>query len=276
MFVDALRTMWTLRLLRRAGNVHPLDAVAAVCAASSAFSSSTRFDAVVADDEKVVPIEPTEANLRAYVARDVAAAPYRLQLLLAGTGKDPPALWYHRDPLRSPREDLVDISVRKGTMAPGTLWRWLAIAASAYGAEIAWLETSGLSSFADERRRREAVATEREDLRAFLPPPGPLMLAHPALAERFARGVVVGGDRTAVPETVWWANVWSGPVVARVGRDRIEAAPWHRIEPVGDGLLLVACADPPDGDHPAALAAVADILDALQLPSVATPPNPEP
>jgi hypothetical protein len=79
--------------------------------------------------------------------------------------------------------------------------------------------------------------------------------------------VVVGGDRTALPETVWWANVWSAPMVARVGRARIESAGLHQIEPAGQGLLLVATDDPPDADHLPALAAVADILERIDLPA---------
>lgn len=237
---EALRFFWTMRLLRRrSGRAHPFDAVAAVCSASRAFSPETTFGAVLDEDERSISIEPTEANLRSYIERLGPGSELTGALTLGGTGQDPPALSYHRDPLRSPPEDIVAIIVRSGAIAPERMWRWLAIAATAYRAQLAWLETYELGRFADEQ--------------------------HPH-----------AGDRTAVPETVWWANVWSGPVVARVGRDRIEAAPWHRIEPVGDGLLLVACADPPDGDHPAALAAVADILDALQLPTVATPPNPEP
>lgn len=153
-------------------------------------------------------------------------------------------------------------------MSSAFLWQWLAVVASAYGADVAWLDTYALRVFVDEQRRRADQEAEEPDMRAYLSPPDALIRQNSALADRFARAVVGSGDRSAIPESVWWANVWSGHVVARVGRTRIEAVPWHLIRPVGDGLLLVATHDPPDAEHPAALDAIAAILERLNLSSI--------
>jgi hypothetical protein len=260
--VDALRSVWTLRLVRRtASRSHPIDAVAAVCAASRAYSPATAFAAILDEQERAVPLEPTEANLRAHIGNEPSAS-----LTLAGVGDHPPALGYHRDPLRSPSEDLVEILVRAGSMTPERLWRWLSVAASAYGAELAWLDTYDLRVFADESRRRAAEQATDPELRPFVPGPGPLITAHPVLADRFARAAVPGPGSLPGPKMVYWANVWPRSVLERLGRERIERAPWHLVEPAGDGLLLVATADPPDREHPDALAAIASILEELQLP----------
>jgi hypothetical protein len=54
-------------------------------------------------------------------------------------------------------EDLVRASATAGAREPALLWRWLARAAAAYDADIAWLETYALRLFADEQRRRAAL-----------------------------------------------------------------------------------------------------------------------
>jgi hypothetical protein len=256
--IAALRSSWTMTLVRRTqGADHPLDAVAAVCSASKTIAPSLVFEHVV-DGDRMVPIVPTPAELRAHAARQPDAFTRRIvsPLTLSTAGEHPVALSYNRDPVRAPSEDLVRITVAVDTLAPTLLWRWLALAAVAYDAEVAWLDTYALRVLANERRRR--LDLESED---------PLVQQHPALADQFSRGVVLDGDRTVIPETVWWANVWSGAVVSRIGRARIEAAPWHAIEPAGDGLLLVATDEAPDPAHPAALEAIGEILERLALPA---------
>lgn len=265
--IAALRSSWTMTLVRRTqSDDHPLDAVAAVCSVSKTVAPALLFERVV-DGDRMVPVVPTPAELRAHAARQPDAFTRRVvsPLTLSTVGEHPVALSYNRDRVRVPSEDLVRITVAADTLAPTLLWRWLALAAVAYEAEVAWLDTYALRVLANERRRRLELESEEPDMRAFLAPPEPLVQQHPALADQFSRGVVLGGDRTVVPETVWWANVWSGAVVNRIGRARIEAAPWHAIEPAGDGLLLVATDEAPDPAHPAALEAIGEILERLAL-----------
>jgi hypothetical protein len=271
--LEAMRRSWTMTLLRTVTAADcPIDGVAAVCEASRRLFPDKAFDLFV-EGERTVSIEPTEAALRARLLRGPST------YLTLSTSEDPrAALSFHRDPLSSPPADLVRITVQENTVLPTLLWRWLATAASSYHAEVAWLDTYMLKVLAGEGHRRKMEESEAPDMREFLPPPDEWVRQFPAVAERFAHSVVQDGDRGAVPESVWWANVWSWDVVARVGQARIDAAPWHLVEPIPGGLLLVACADPPDAEHPKAVDAIADILVNLDLPAraasaVQAPPN---
>ena len=73
-------------------------------------------------------------------------------------------------------------------------------------------------------------------------------------------------DAAAVPESVWWGNVWSAQVVEHIGRQRIEAQPWARIEPCGDGgLFLLATRQRPSPGKPETLERIAELNEALGL-----------
>lgn len=73
-------------------------------------------------------------------------------------------------------------------------------------------------------------------------------------------------DAAAVPESVWWGNVWSARVIERIGRGRIEAQPWARIEPCGTGgLFLQATRQRPSPGKPEALQRIAEINEGLGL-----------
>jgi hypothetical protein len=73
-------------------------------------------------------------------------------------------------------------------------------------------------------------------------------------------------DAAAVPESVWWANVWSARVIERIGRERVEAQPWARMEPCGDGgLFLQATRQRPGPGKPEALEHIAQLNEGLGL-----------
>ena len=115
-------------------------------------------------------------------------------------------------------------------------------------------------------------STSRSDLPAFVSQlPG-------GLFERFAALLPARAfDVAAVPEAVWWGNVWSRAVVERIGRARIEALPWHRIEPAGEGgLLLQACDQRPAPGRPDALQAIASLTEELDLPEHQRSARPDP
>jgi hypothetical protein len=73
-------------------------------------------------------------------------------------------------------------------------------------------------------------------------------------------------DRRHVPDAVWWINVWDAEMVATVGRDRIERAPWRRIVELPGGALGLAATDAPtDPASHEDLIQLTRLVDALEL-----------
>ena len=267
--------MWSMTLVRAAAGAHPLAAVAAACTASCALGERTTFRYLVKNGQ-TLDFEPTRENLQAHLAQ--AAGGDRIVEMVGGVtlsaeGTDPAVLSYRRDPLAPGGvEDLLLLSVTAGTFDPPFLWQWLGDLARAFGSAVAYLETYAAARFNDEGRRRAREAAEEPDMRQFLPPPNRLVRENRALADRFARALPVNYHRSERPHCVNWANVWADPVIDRLGRARVEQAPWHRRKPLAGGLLLVASPDPPDADHPQALEALVTLAESLDLAGDEAPP----
>ena len=255
MIVDLLRQSYTLVFLRAAAPGAPLDRVSAACAASARHPDG-RWRWRVEGDERVA------------TTTDAAALAARSPIALTTGGDAPLTLTWHRDLLRQPAEDVLRIHVPRQAAVP--LTELLVDVAAAYGAQMSWLTTFDLSLLVGESMRRAQLASTPEDMREFLPPPPDLLaLVDTSIVERFAALAPSGQiDRLRLPEAVHWADAWPTDLVARVGRRRVDGAPWHQRRTEGDLVLLVAADEPPERERPRALAAVADCIDAIALPAL--------
>jgi hypothetical protein len=110
-------------------------------------------------------------------------------------------------------------------------------------------------------RARAAMPPELAELAAFPEPEHPDALPSLLVPQEF--------DRRRVPDAVWWINGWDRVQVETVGRDRVLAAPWHRLVELGDGgIVAAATARPPrltDEDDRGRLGELCEALSLREL-----------
>jgi hypothetical protein len=268
--IAELEQSLTFTLLRHSGPAHPTDQLAALIRASAAFSHDAAFNLEV-ERGRLDPVSPTAEWLAARFATGDAFHREFGGVTLASPSSPPLTLTYARD-LTTPgiRYDQVRITVPWGPAA-GDLpaWRqdlsgWVEALAQGFEAEVAWVATHDLVAIVHE------AAAAGEEVEA---PPGvqPVDVASGAPADLVARftGLLAGHeiDRAAVPEVIGWINVWSDPVIERLGREKVMRCSWVRSSRLGSRAhLFVASNEPPDLAHLASLRAVADLVDCVDLP----------
>jgi hypothetical protein len=256
---DLLRTSVTLSFVRRYRDTARLaEALSAVCQVS-ARRPETLF-VYTFEGEEIKDADTSPESLS-------GSSP---PIVLFSAGEMPVTLTWHRDPLRDPTEDIVRIHVPIGApwVSTMSLALYLRDVALAYEADVAWLNTYDLAILAAESARRRWKAAVPADTVQFVPQPPSWFGAVPArLVEQFTQLVPAElFDRTVIPETVHWANVWTTDMIDTVGRERIANARWFYVEKIKNGMLLVAAGDPPDRSHIGALEAVASAIETLSLP----------
>ncbi len=270
-------------LVRRAGETHPIDATVALLQRCAELDPPVSFDQHRAPDMTWAVPDFTTDWLRQTL--DMGDDPVqkmvgRLPLM---TRHDEPAklvswLELHWQPHRY---QIVTIDVpwaakeadRAVVQTREQLFTLLREAAVAFGADVAALYPRSLHALVRIASGEQAHAAHTDGnggsdqrlkhLPAFL------SMLPDGLFERFT-GLLPARefDVAAVPESVWWANVWSKDVVERLGRERVLSLPWARIEPAGDGgLFLQASKALPGPKKPGALARVADLIEGLDLPA---------
>lgn len=47
-------------------------------------------------------------------------------------------------------------------------------------------------------------------------------------------------DQLKVPDGVWWVNYWSSSVMDRIGREKVQRAPWSRQYDLEYGAMFLA------------------------------------
>jgi hypothetical protein len=257
---------FTVRLVRRAGAASPIDELERLVLASGRSCPQAALRFALADDENggVKPVEPTAD----WLAREVEHHPFGLWLV---TGEIEPcvSLRYHRERILGPY-DIVTLNVpRVSGFEPAVLKTTRALLdyvrdlAVAFGAAVTGVYTSDLFTLVHYASYAALVEEpDREDAR-----PEVVRILPTSLVRRLSLPVhVIEYDMSAVPEAVGWINVWSRPVVERIGRDRVEAQAWAIREPAGDGgLLLVATPRAPDRGDIAALEQIAAVSEGLLL-----------
>lgn len=269
-------------LVRRAGDEHRPEAIVAMLNRCAEIDPALRFTRHRADD-MTWAIDKVDLEWLRKTMELVEEPMDRLvgRLALMTAQDEPVKLVYWRELRWRPfRYELVAIDVpwapkrgdRPVLQTHNQLMDLMCEAATAFGADVAGIYPRSLHALVrlasgEKTGGRGAPengggSTQGSSLPAFVSrlPEG--------LFERFTTLLPARAfDVAAVPEAVWWGNVWSREVVERIGRDRIEALPWARIEAAGSGgLLLQACKQRPAPNKPEELAAIASLLEELDLP----------
>lgn len=141
--------------------------------------------------------------------------------------------------------------------------------ASTLGAHIAWTNDSALGVMyhgrrAVERTKRQ-LASLPPQVRATIPEQTfePIPGVAPGLPELLESLEI---DDTLVPDGVFWINGWNPRMIDTLGRARVEAAGWARIERHDDGAMTLAATEaPPDLTSPGDVSRLAGIVEALDL-----------
>ncbi len=271
-------------LIRRAEDDHRIDAVVAMLRRCAQLDPPVAFTRHRGADMTWAIEEISEDWLRRTYGGLEEAADRRSGLLALMTAHDEPVkLVYQRQLKWLPfRYEIVTIDVpwaprradRPVLRTRAQLFTLLREAAVAFDADIGALYPRSLHALVRLASGARAKASrESGDDNGGSTRPGsgvpPFVAGLPeGLFERFATLEPPRGfDVAAVPESVWWGNVWSRRVVERLGRARVEALPWSTIEPAGDGgLFLVSTATRPAPNKPAALEHIAALNEGLDLP----------
>ena len=276
------RHPYPIVLIRRAGSEHRTGAIVEMLQRCGQLSAPVEFTYHRGDD-MTWAIEKIDENwllkTMALVEDPMDRLVGRLALM---TGHDDPVkLVYWRELRWRPyRYEIVSIDV---PWAPGKedrpvlktrsqLFELMREAAVAFGADVAGIYPRSLHALVrlasgEGVRHSQGAGNGNGGSNARPLPPFVSQLPE-GLFERFTRLQPARTfDAAAVPEGVWWANLWSSDVVERLGRERITALDWARCEPAGDGgLFLVSTKRRPGPTHPQTLEAIADLTEALDLP----------
>jgi len=270
-------------LLRRAEDTHRLDAIVAMLQRCAELEPPVRFARHRGDDMTWAISELDVEWLRKTL--DMGDDPLQKlvgRLAVMTDHDEPVKLTYWREFRWRPfRYELVSIDVpwaprrddRPVLRTRDQLLGLLREAAVAFGADVAGLYPRSLHALV-------RLASGELAGRATDPDNGGSRASNqrvPAFVSQLPEGVFERFaslrpprtfDVAAVPESVWWANVWSRDVVERLGRQRIESLPWARCEPAGDGgLFLLSSKHRPGPKKPSALEAIAALIEGLDLPA---------
>lgn len=265
-------------LIRRAGDQHRPGAIVRMLQRCGELSQPVEFAYHRSDDMTWAIEELDESWLLKTMAMVEDPLERMVGRLAVMTGHDDPVkLVYWRELHWRPyRYEIVSIDVpwapkkddRPVLQTREQLFELMREAAVAFGADVAGLYPRSLHALvrlASGEGSRPATGGGNGGARP-LPPfisqlPG-------GLFERFAKLQPARGfDAAAVPEAVWWANVWSAGVVEQLGRDRVQALDWARCEDTeGGGLFVVSTKRRPSPAHPRTLEAIADLTEGLELP----------
>lgn len=272
-------------LLRRAGDAPRLEAIVALLRRCGELEPPVVFTRHRGPDMTWAIEELTVEWLRRSYDLIEEPAERAVAMLAVMTEHDEPVkLMYQRQLRFLPhRYEVVTIDVpwaprkadRPVLQTRAQLLSLLREAAVAFDADIAALYPRSLHALVRLAsgigvRDRDGVDGGNGSSRGVGPIP-PFISDLPAgLFERFAALLPARRfDAATIPEAVWWVNVWGPRVVEAVGRERIEAQPWARIEPAGDGgLFLQTTRERPGPGKPEALARIADITEGLELPAL--------
>jgi hypothetical protein len=270
-------------LIRRAVDQHRPDAIVRMLQRCAQLSKPVEFAHHRADD-MTWAIEKLDEN---WLLQTMALVEDPLERMVGRlavmTGHDDPVkLVYWRELHWRPwRYEIVSIDVpwapkkddRPVLQTREQLFELMREAAVAFGADVAGLYPRSLHALvrlASGEGSRPATAAGNGNGGAAAKAIPPFVSQLPdGLFERFAELQPARSfDAAAVPEAIWWANVWSSEVVERLGRDRIQALDWARCEDTGDGgLFLVSTKRRPAPNKPRTLEAIAALTEGLELPT---------
>ena len=270
-------------LLRRAGDTHRLDAIVAMLRRCAELDPPVRF-AFHRGDDMTWAIRELDVEWLGK-ALDMGDDPVQKlvgRLALMTDHDDPVKLTYWRELRWRPfRYELVSIDVpwaprrvdRPVLQTRDQLLGLLREAAVAFGADVAAMYPRSLHALvrlaSGELAGRATDPDNGGSRSSSQRVPAFVAQLPEGVFERFATLQPVRTfDVAAVPESVWWANMWSRDVVERLGRETVESLPWARCEPAGDGgLFLLSSAHRPGPKKPAELEVIASLIEGLDLPA---------
>lgn len=239
--------------VRRLESQHPTDRLAAFARASA--SHGIAFTRAIATDGSEVAVEDSADWWTTQLARGDALQRQFGGLVLTTdvlAGSDPVNAAYNVEAgaRRAYARLRVDLPEDRGAL---NLAAWVADAAVAFDAEIAWIHTSDLLAVVRGARAPTDASSWWSSLSQYV------IRVFSSL--RPASEL----DICTVPEAVWWMNVWTQSTAARF-EGSLSQAGWHCDRTLPSGRrLLIATADPPDSSHPNAIARVAAITGAIGL-----------
>jgi hypothetical protein len=265
-------------LIRRAGAQHRPDAILRMLQRCGELSRPVEFAHHRADD-MTWAIETLDEKWLAQTMALVEDPGDRLigRLALMTAHDDPVKLVYWRELRWRPhRYEIVSIDVpwapkkddRPVLQTRDQLFELMREAAVAFGADVAGIYPRSLHALvrlASGEGNRPASGADNGSAK---PLPAFVSQLPDGLFERFAHLQPARVfDAAAVPESIWWANVWSSEVVENLGRDRIQSLDWARCEDTADGgIFAVSTKCRPAPNRPETLDAIADLIEGLELP----------